>query len=79
MEFEKLKIEFIKIPLLRFTNKTRISEKPFNTTKDLRKPMKSSNENILPSITTFNSKTIISIALLNPLLTVQKVTSLELS
>ena len=79
MEFEKLKIEFIKIPLLRFTNKTRISEKSFNATKDLRKPKKSSNENILPSITTFNSKTIISIALLNPLLTVQKVTSLELS
>ena len=34
---EKLKIKFIKIPLPGFTNKTRISEGPFNTTKRLTK------------------------------------------
>ena len=50
-----MEIKFIKIPLPRFTNKTRISEGPFNTTKRLRKPKEPSNENILPFITTFNA------------------------
>ena len=36
-EFGKLKIEFFKIPLPGFTNKRRISEVPFNTTKRLAK------------------------------------------
>ena len=34
---ENLKIKFVKIPLPRFTNKTRISEGSFNTTKRLTK------------------------------------------
>ena len=39
-EFGKPKIKFIKIPLPKFTNKTRISEGPFNTTKRLTKTLK---------------------------------------
>ena len=54
-KLKNLEIKFIKIPLPRFTNKARISEGPFNTTKRLRKPKESSNENILPFITTFNA------------------------
>ena len=54
-KLKNLEKRFIKIPLPRFTNKTRISQGPFNTTKDLRKPKKPSNENILPFITTLNT------------------------
>ena len=52
---QKLKFKSIKIPLPRFATKTKITEGPFNTTKkkDLRKPKKPSNENILLIITTF--------------------------
>ena len=46
--FGKLKIEFIKIELPRFTSKTRIPQ------KDLRKPKKPPNGNILPFITIFH-------------------------
>ena len=45
----------MKILLPKFTNKTRISEGPFNTTKTYENLKKPSNENILPFITTFNS------------------------
>ena len=58
-EFGKLKIKFIKISLPEFTNKTKISEGPSNTTKRLTKTSSHSLQHLI-------QMTLIFIALLNP-------------